>query len=200
MATIPEIILEAQQYTGRPDSHSLALIKSSIRRAILACHGAAFFDRDIKTVSLPDYAYSNDGIYTGPVSTNLPKFRTEHELIARYLDGSSFSDFTKVSQENVTDYFGSAVGAVYRILGNQITICYPGQPTSLQVHYFGWPAIDMALETTDSWVAADFHDAISFRAAALVFQSTGEDQDARTYLALYEEAKNELITNYAASQ
>lgn len=195
--TIASIVSEVQTITGKHGNTHLPLLKDAIRRAILSCHAAAHFERDLVEYNFASFAVDTS---TYKYTDSLPvRFREEHPkepLIAFYTDGSKFKAFTKSTEEVLLDYFQFKTPNTYMIIGNQIIINYPGQPSAIHLKYFGFPAIDMGAETTDSWIVSDYDIPVVHKSAYNVFAASG-DQEGRGWQGeLYTEAKDELLRNF----
>ena len=201
MATFAEIVTEVMEITARPDL--VTLTRQSIRAAIVAAHSLQDFDRDIKEVALAGYVppvvSTGEALEVQYHEEELPAdFRQVTRVIANFGADGIRDKFVKESGSLLYRYVGSREAWTYRILGNNIRVGFVGSPVSLSIAYYGFPAIDTAAPSTDSWICAGAsHEYITLHAAQRVFRSLGMADDARMLDPQLGEARADLLANYS---
>lgn len=188
-------MLQAVQLnTSRRDSAIRPRQVRAIVEAIKHVHGIAHFTRDLALYNASEYIV---GASNSPVTIRYPpRYRKANAVKAIYSDGTNhcFEQYTYAAPTMM----GLALNDYYREIGGNIIVSYSMPPQSISLEYFQYPTVEIANENseyTDSWISDLDDTAIVHIATSKVFNIIGDDAGMRSYLALGQEAKNELLRN-----
>lgn len=193
--TFATMIADVQEITARTDLGMLPIIKRSIAEAIRHVHGMAHFERDLKIVPATGYVYDGSGAFT---ETYPERYRDMYKIFAVDSSQAACAQELERYTYQAPQVFGIPLNQYYRIIGDGIKINYQGSPTAFTLEYFQYPNVSISSDppTTDSWIAELNDTTLVYFAAAKVFNVIGDDVGLRSYLALFEQEKIELLRNH----
>lgn len=191
------MVADIMTLTNRPDLQGETEI--ALRTATSTLHGAFNFPRDLATaiVKLPNSSYQ----VAIDIQVSLPRLRglslirgldVNHQpLVQPQIDiveiGDIYNPEYGILKSNIAYMGGTSLNVLTNVPLYGFVIDFYQAPQTRREFY-------------NSWIAQLSPEAIVFLAAALVFQTNGNEEKARSYLAMVENMyKPDLISDYGLS-